>query len=336
MQTFSTRILIIANYLPGNGGIASVVANHIHFLRKNNHLVTVFSTKKNIARRILMPLQLIFLSRKFNVVHIHGCSWMGFFPIVIGIIACKIIHNKKTIITYHGGGFKDFYLKRGKIIKWFLNKADQVTVMSEYLQNIFSNYGINTHILRNMINIEIKSHSYKEFQTPIILSIRSLTFNYNIEDIIYSFMDVKKKYPNAKLKIAGTGDKQNLLKGLSNDVEGIEFLGLLSKEEVYEQFIKCNIFISVPTKDNQPMSILESFAFGVPVISTRTGGVVDMIKHRFNGFLVEVNNPDQITESVVWIMNNHVKVKQIALNAANELVKYEEAVVGSELLKLYS
>lgn len=329
------KILIVANYNKNEGGISGVVLNHFKKLIDEGYIVNIFNTKRNPLIRLCLIFPLIHIVKKYDIIHIHGCSGLGFYPIIVGILSSKIFASKKTIVTYHGGGAEAFLNKRKRIIKWFLDKADHITVMSVYLKDVFNKYKINTIILKNLIDIEIDNEIRMDFPSPKILSIRSLSKMYNVQDIIVAFKIIKKNYKNASLKIAGAGEQLNSLMKLGSDCESIEFLGVLPNNKIPELIKSNNIFVSVPSFDNQPMSILEAFACGIIVISTNVGGVPYMIEDGRNGLLVDVNNPQQIAEKIDWIISHPELSIKIIEEGKKEVEKYLWKNIWPTLVGLY-
>jgi len=328
------KILIVANYKKDEGGISGVVINHYNGLKNEGFPVRIFNTKKNSIIRIVLLLKLVFIVKKYDVIHIHCCSGLGFYPAVIGILGAKIFNSKKTVLTYHGGAAEQFLSQYPKFIKYFISKADEITVMSEFLHKTFFKFGINTVILKNVINKAIEYRKV-DFQSVKLVSIRSLSSNYNIHDICESFKLIKKEYPKATLQIVGGGELENRIRESYEEIAGISFIGRVSNNEIMKILKNNNIFISVPTFDNQPMSILEAFASGLIVISTNVGGIPFMIEKQINGLLVDVNKPEEIKNKVVWIMENKQKANIIIENGYNEVKKYNWSNIGPKLLKLY-
>ena len=332
------KILIIGNYIKDNGGISGVIFNHYTKIKVDGHEVAIFNTKKNPFARIFLIFLLIFKIRKYNIIHAHGSSNFGFFPIVISIIASKVIFNKRTVVTYHGGGAKSFLQKRGKFIRAILSRADCVTVMSGFLQKIFDDFRIKTEILPNLISVVIREDSSLRFDIPKLVSIRALKSIYNIQDILKAYAIIKETHPTSQLKIVGNGYELDRLLKLSETLKlnDVTFLGSLPNEQVPDELVQSNIMITVPSYDNQPMSILESFACGIPVISTNVGGIPYMIEDGVSGFLVDVNQPLQIAEKVNWIISNSEQTNEIICNAKKELKKHQWEAIKKQLFDIYN
>lgn len=329
------KILIVANYKPSKGGISGVVNNHYMKLVDDGNTVEIFNTKANPLKRSILIFFLLKKVKSFEVIHIHGCSGLGFFPIFIGIIACKILAKKRTIVTYHGGGAKEFLRKYLRLIRGVMNKADKITVMSKFLQETFSESGIKTVVLKNLIDIKVKRDCILEMDTPRLLSIRSLNPIYNINDIIDAFRKIKEIFTDATLQIVGTGSLEDDIRSQTKHLPDIYFIGQVRNEEIPTIMQQNNVLISVPSFDNQPMSILEAFSVGIPVISSNVGGIPDMIVDSHNGFLVDVHSPEQISKKVEWIFNNKEKVTQIINNAKESVKDYQWPAVKKELYSFY-
>jgi len=126
--------------------------------------------------------------------------------------------------------------------------------------------------------------------------IGTLASNKGIEILLKTYHKIKK--PNYRLFIAGTGKKdyEEYLKSKYKD-ESIIFLG---KVEPKEFFNKVDVTI-VPSiwYENFPGVILESFAFGVPVIGSNIGGIPEMITEGKNGMLFDPYKEGDLEEKLL-------------------------------------
>ncbi len=108
-------------------------------------------------------------------------------------------------------------------------------------------------------------------------------------------------------------DKKNHIDDIYKKVR---FLGLLRDEKDIQQvYSAADIFICPSTEDNLPNTVLESMACGTPCIAFRdSGGVVDVIDHKENGYLAEFKNVDDLVNGIVWISeaNNDGKISEKA------------------------
>lgn len=331
-------ILYISNYKPNSGGISNVVRDYLEKVPQLGFQVDLFNTRRNNLIRPILIFSLVFQCRKHDIIHIHGCSYRGFFPIALGVLAHKFSGKKKLVISYHGGGAETYFNTNTKLKIWFMKQADEVIVMSPFLNKVFTQIKINTTIIPNGIEIKQTPPRERSNFNPHLVSIRSLTPNYNISDIIQTTGLIQKKYPNTKLTVLGGGSELNALMQQVHDegINNIEFKGLVTQEVVQKTLKNNDIFITVPSEDNQPLSILEAFNNGIPVIATSVGGVNDLITDHKTGYLVEVNHPEQIAEKITYILNNTDQTNCLVREAYDSLANYSWNTILSELNSMYN
>jgi glycosyltransferase involved in cell wall biosynthesis len=99
-----------------------------------------------------------------------------------------------------------------------------------------------------------------------------------------------------KLRIAGTGPEGDALKTLAAEVGGdIEFVGFVSGEALWNWVREARAIV-LPSEwyENAPMSVLESYACGKPVLGARIGGIPEMVKTGETGMLFESGKADEL------------------------------------------
>jgi glycosyltransferase involved in cell wall biosynthesis len=103
---------------------------------------------------------------------------------------------------------------------------------------------------------------------------------------------------NVNIKIVGTGNLYE--KYTSTTYKNIEFLGYKSGNEL-SGLIRQASFVIVPSEwyENNPLTILEAYSHGKPVIGSRIGGIPEIIDEAETGFLFEAGNQMQLTDALV-------------------------------------
>lgn len=329
-------VLIVGNAGKNIGGISMQIKLLYSLLKKEKFNVGLFNTKQIAIIRIFLIVPLLYKARKFDIIHIHGCSYFGFFPIVIGSLVGWVL-SKRIIITYHGGAAEYFLKKHYWWARIFLNLADEITVMSGFLKKAFCKFHIKTTELSNIIEFPCTSFMPK-FDYPRMISIRSLTSLYNVDKVILAFHQVKKRFPQATLTVVGDGDQKAVLISLVKklNVRDVKFKGQISNEMIRMELEKSNIFVSLPNFDNQPVSVIESFSAGIPVISTNVGGMQYLIENKKNGYLVDKNDSVyQVLDIVSEIMNKK-NIYSLIGNAKETAASYTWPRVKIKLLNIYS
>jgi glycosyltransferase involved in cell wall biosynthesis len=119
---------------------------------------------------------------------------------------------------------------------------------------------------------------------------------------------LREKGQRAKLIVAGDGNYLNELKriaanaGFRNDVI---FAGFIENRETPKYYNGCDIFLMPTlTEEGLPIVLLEAMACGLPVISSRMGGIKSLIDHMSNGLLTEAGDALQTAEAILTLTQN--------------------------------
>jgi glycosyltransferase involved in cell wall biosynthesis len=108
-----------------------------------------------------------------------------------------------------------------------------------------------------------------------------------------------------ELRIVGAGESKIELEAMVQpDRQTVTFLGYLTGDELSET-IRNAKFVIVPSEcyENAPMSILEAFAHGKPVVGSRIGGIPELIDNGVNGYLFEPGNENDLKEKLETILS---------------------------------
>jgi L-malate glycosyltransferase len=331
------RVLYIVNQNQGLGSIRSQVD-----ILKNNLDETpgykgdIYSTKGNFFIRLWLFVYLFFLGKKYDVFHIHGCSYWGFIPIVYGVTA-GIILQKKIIITYHGGDAANFFSNRPGFTRFFLKKATHLVVLSGYLKTVFQEFGYKVQVIPNIIDNNDSYYKQRDNLRPNFISTRSLEPLYNIKLILDAFKKIQQKYTEATLVILGKGSlKKKFMNYIKEEsINNVCFPGYVSNKTTHDYLAKADILINAPLTDNMPVSLLEAFSSGLLVISSNVGGVPYMIEHEKDGLLFESENLNDLVDKIEYALTYQDLSKQMVINAFNKIDIYRWKSVKKDILELY-
>ena len=130
---------------------------------------------------------------------------------------------------------------------------------------------------------------------------------------------------NVKLLLVGGGEEEANLKKLATD-EGVSdrviFTGQVDRSVVTIYRRACDIFVGPSRSEGQGHAFNSAMASGLPVVSTQVGGIAEFLfdEHRnqdkpTTGWAVDVDNPKQVVEAVLDILNNPEKVKKVTKTA---------------------
>lgn len=338
------KILYIANYKGCVGGISGQVSLLDKYMREEGHETCIFSTIGNLITRLYRFMQLLVVARKYDILHIHGCSDRGFLPIVYGIIAGKF-WNKRIIVTYHGGNALHFLAKKGIFVKKWLNKANQIVVLNGFLENIFREYEIPCQVIPNILeckekNVTIDSLSIEQLKRKWgarFISVRHLKDLYNIPCILRAFEQVQRVIPDASLTILGEGEQRKLLEHfvIEHHLNNVCFVGQVPQYEIQHYLAQANIMLSAPRIDNMPISIMEAMQHGLLIISSCVGGIPYVLTDDETGLLFESDNDEELAVKMIWAVEHPEQAIRIVIAASEDVKKYSWDVIAPQIRNLY-
>lgn len=331
------KVLLIANYKPGTGGISGQVEKLHAYLDKEGVVNEVFSTKGSLAYRIQVPFKLLKVAKDYDVLHVHTCSHWGFITTVLGVWTGRRL-KKKVVVTYHGGGAEQFFSRHPRLVKKYLCQTDANIVLSGFLGNVFDKFQIPYTVIPNIVELEEGRFCPRATIEPKFISIRTLSPLYNIECIIKAFKVVKKACPSARLTIVGDGPSRDSLEQFvrSESIQDVTFVGRVDNARIYEYLNQSDIMLSAPRIDNMPVSVLEGFNAGLLVISSNVGGVSYMIEDEVNGLLFESNNSMALAEKMMWALSHQDESHNMIDNAKEVVKLYSWECVREKIFELYN
>lgn len=332
------RILLIANYQSGVGGISGQVEELYNHLESDGVHVGIFSTKGSVLRRIFLFFRLLQVSHGYNILHIHGCSDWGMLPVVYGVICGKLWH-KRIVVTYHGGGAADYFARHARFARKWLMKADDRIVLSGFLLKVFKQYNIPCVVIPNIVSFSTDNTERIVANPPTrFISVRHLRELYNIPCILRAFEIVHQSYFNATLTILGQGPLRNQLELWTQEHKlssYVTFIGQIPNTEIPNYLSQSDIMLSAPHIDNMPVSVLEAMNAGVLVISSRVGGVPYIMDENRTGLFFADNNSEELAEKMIWAIEHPQGVQQMINAAQIDVQKYKWENIRNQIYALY-
>lgn len=137
---------------------------------------------------------------------------------------------------------------------------------------------------------------------------------------IHIALEAFKDLPNLKLKVLGIGPDEEKSKQYvkENNMQNVEFLGFKNLDEMRELLFNAKALV-FPTQwyEGFPMTIVESFALGTPVIGSNIGNVGSIIEDGENGLKFEYNNSKSLSSTISYYEKNKQLIEKIE-NGAQE------------------
>jgi glycosyltransferase involved in cell wall biosynthesis len=106
-----------------------------------------------------------------------------------------------------------------------------------------------------------------------------------------------------------------------------------------EQSISNAMCVVLPSEwyENAPLSLLEAYAYGKPVIGSNIGGIPELIEENKTGFIFETNNSDELAEKIINLSQNDDRLVQMGKLARQKVeTEYNKAQFYNKTIQLYT
>jgi glycosyltransferase involved in cell wall biosynthesis len=127
--------------------------------------------------------------------------------------------------------------------------------------------------------------------------------------------------PEMELKLIGDGPSLHDLQQIAKDLElkNVTFLGRLPRQQAFDYLAHAR-FLLFPSEwyESFPMTILEAYAHGVPVVASRMGVMPEIVKENQTGLLFEPRNPESLAALVESLWKETGLIRQLSQNARRE------------------
>lgn len=292
---------------------------------------------RTVAR---MPLYLLALWRGLkdvDVAHVFSASYWSFLLAPLPALAVAKMRGAKVVLNYHSGEAKD-HLSHWRSALPVLRRADSLVVPSDYLADVFREFGLGAQVVPNAVDERQFVYRLRQPLEPRLVCTRGFGAYYRVDYVVRAFARVQREYPNATLSLPGTGPEEAQVRALVNELElrGVDFPGTVPREQMGRYYDRAHIFINASWLDNMPLSILEAFAAGTPVVSTAPEGIRYLVRHEQTGLLCEPGNWESLAANVIRLLADPALAAALSQNAFEESKKYRWEAVRSRWLENYS
>ena len=245
--------------------------------------------------------------RRHDVVHVFSASYFSFLLAPAPALVIARLFRKPIVLNYHSGEAEDHLLRWRRTSHPIVRLADRVIVPSRYLVDVFRKFGFRAHAIPNFVDAEQFARRDRRRLRPAFLMNRHLEPHYNIACGLRAFGRIQREIPSARLVVAGDGSCRTELERLSArlGLQNVEFPGRVAPQSMAHLYANADIFLNSSSTDNQPLSILEAFAAGLAVVTTRAGGIGELVAHEETGMLVELDDDASLASAALRLLHDH-------------------------------
>nr|WP_294941939.1 glycosyltransferase family 4 protein [uncultured Mucilaginibacter sp.] len=348
----SDKILTIGTpYKEFKGGISIVINTYSKYFEKFNFLSSYKRSKSKIVVFFYYPyfvFKLFFyllFKRQIKIVHIHGAAKGSIYRKYGVFFISKYIFGKKVVYHSHGSELKEFYHDSSNTIKRFLKhffcSADIVICLSQQWKDFFvETFGVKQiAILENIV--ERNSATKPEFipGNPVtFLFLGLIGARKGLFDLLEVLKDNRGVFEGKlNLLIGGRGEVKRLEDYIAdNNLQTmVTFEGWIIGEKKISLLEKADVYTLPSYNEGLPISILEALSYKLPILTTQIGGIPEVVKENWNGFLLTPGDKPTLFEKLKWFTEHTGEIRKMGQNSQEIVKNYYADVVIPKLQQIY-
>jgi len=283
--------------------------------------------------------------QKLDIFHVHYAI-----PHAACAILAKLIAQDtriKVVTTLHGtdityvGNDPSFF----RITKFSIESSDAVTAVSEWLrrrtQEEFQTQ-CNIRTIYNFIDTNkfrprpcVRSRFSRDDE-KIVMHMSNFRPVKRVRDVVEVFHLIKKQVPS-RLVLIGEGPElsvaDQMIKGFGI-TDHVEYLGT---QDCVEDIIPCADLLLLPSEyESFGLAALEAMASEVPVVASRSGGLIELIDHGKTGFLADVGDVQTMAAHGIEVLTNPEVARKIGTQARQSAIeRFNPDIIVDQYEELY-
>lgn len=338
-------ILATPIYPPEVGGPATYVVEIAERLKHHHKIVVVaygearepvagttlvsVSKKQNLPLRLFRyTLALKRAAKTADLIYVQNAVAAGIPAIVVGAwlrkpVIVKFVGDEAWERATHAHKttkqLEDFLKSpeggvRTKILigiqRLVLKRAALVTTPSAYLLELLAtHYGVVKE--KGFVNYNAAEEQESVDSTPYIghqISVASRLVPWkHIDGIIQATVELRKKFPDVRLMVAGDGPEKKSLESLVHALgaeSSVSFLGRISQKDARALQHRSAVHVLNSSYEGLPHEVLNSFAMQTPVVATNIPGTNEVVYHEQSGLLVPVGDDTALAAAIERIFTD--------------------------------
>jgi L-malate glycosyltransferase len=274
--------------------------------------------------------------RGIDVAHIFSASYWSFLLAPAPAVWFAKRRGAKALINYHSGEARD-HVHRYRSASYILSRVNKIVVPSEYLVGVFREFRLAAVAVPNIVDVSQFRYRLRNPLRPHLVCTRGFSPYYSVDVVVRAFAEIKKSYPEAQLDLVGSGPLEADIRKLVTDLHltNVNFIGVVSRGQIAKYYDRADIFINASWLDNMPVSIIEAFASGTPVVTTSPESMPYLVEHERTGMLSAVGLEKALAANAIRLLQDPALAATLVQNALVEAQKYTWASVREQWLRVY-
>jgi glycosyltransferase involved in cell wall biosynthesis len=277
---------------------------------------------------------------RVHLLHVFANSGWVWHLVAAPAVLVGILRTVPVLVNYRGGNARTFFAEAPWWVRTTLAQADSLVVPSEFLRGVFSELGFAPRVVPNIVDLERfrpALHPSRRQVAHIVVT-RNLEPIYDIPTALRAVALLRQQIPEVRVTIAGKGPELERLQRLRDSLrckDLVRFTGAVDNARMVRLYRSADLMLNPSLVDNMPISILEAFASGVPVVSTDVGGIRFVAENERTALLVPPGDPEAMATAAYRLLADHAFAAKLRTAALHEVTRYGWSNVRPVLFEEY-
>jgi L-malate glycosyltransferase len=293
---------------------------------------------RTVATSIAYVASLLRRLPRYDVVHVFSASYWSFLLAPTPAILIGKWLGKRVVLNYRSGEAEDHLQRWRRTAIPTMHQADAVVTPSAYLVDVFSKFGVRAESISNFVDPEAVVYRRRESLRPVFLSNRNFQKLYNVPCVLRAFAVIQARLPDARLIVIGDGPEREHVHETARALElrNVEFVGAVRPADMGQWYDRADVYLNASDIDNMPNSIIEAFACGLPVVTTRAGGIPYVVEQERNGLLVNLGDHEGLAAAALRLLDDGALAQRVISEGLRDVEQqYTWAAVSDRWATLY-
>jgi glycosyltransferase involved in cell wall biosynthesis len=328
-------------------------------IRVSRIVVDVRSVVSKIAAARRMLIELVRLTRRSDVVHVHGCSAKN----VLVALVSRLL-RRRLVLSLHTAGYDEpaAVKRQGALAWWAFLSADLYLSVSPALVDAYLAAGLPATRILHVPNgidtdrfrpataaerLDLRRRLSLPERRPVVLFVGFFSQDKQPHVLFDAWLTMQTRGIDTTLVYVGAAASsyfevdEDLAGGIKREADvralgdRVVFAG--ATHDVQDYFRAADVFVLPSRREGLPVALLEAMACGLPCIASRLPGATDVvIDDGTNGLLAPVGDGDAFAAAITQVLNDAERAAALG-RAARETVmrRFASADVADRWLAAY-
>lgn len=281
----------------------------------------------------------ILARERFDIVHLHE-------PLMPALPLTVLYHSTaRNIGTFHAFAESHLgYFYARPLLQPFVERLHARIAVSRPAADFVGRYfGADYTVIPNGIEVRRFGDGveplarYRDGRPTILFVGRFNEPRKGFRYLLRAFALVRAQFSDARLVVVGKGDVARYREFIERaGVEGVEFVGYVSNEELPRYYVSCDLFCAPSTKgESFGLILLEAMASGRAVVASRIPGYASVLQHQRSGWLVPPQDHTELALALVRLLADSELRARIAAAGQLEARRYAWPEIARRVLDVY-